>query len=171
MPKHKVLISLLALMVSFIFISDSAIGGQSIKFGPVVAGSINLGGDPLQGAVNVIVESAAATDSVTEAEMTGSFFIARFATGPMVYDLPTAVVGENACFFDEEGDGITLVPLTGDRFILNGVTLDVLDTIDSPGVAGGAGTSPGSFICILAIDVDIWITLGRAHAWIDAGAE
>lgn len=41
MFKHKILISLLALVVSFVFVSTSAISGQSIKFGPVVGGGVS----------------------------------------------------------------------------------------------------------------------------------
>ncbi len=146
-------------------------GGSPALSVASMTGSLDLGTGTIQGAVNLVIEAGAATDSPTASEMSGSFFIASYATGPMVYDLPTAVAGENACFYDEEGDGITLVPNASDLINLDGTPLDVIDTIDSPGVAGGAGTDPGSFICVLAIDATTWITVGRSGTWIDAGAE
>jgi hypothetical protein len=134
-------------------------------------GSINLGAGTIEGSVNTIIETTGATDSLSATEVAGSFLIAAYTTGPMVYDLPTAVVGENACFYDREGDGITIVPNTSDRFILDGVDLTAPFTIDSPAVVGGAGTGKGDFICILAIDAEFWMTVGRSGAWVDGGAE
>jgi hypothetical protein len=125
----------------------------------------------ITGGIAVVVESAAATDVLAATETVGKMFIASYATGPMDYTLPDVSIGLSACFYDEEGDGITIDTNASEIIILDGTALTGGYAIDSPGVAGGAGTDPGSFVCLLGISATQWITLGRSGTWIDGGAD
>lgn len=107
----------------------------------------------------VTVETAGATDVLTVAEMDDGMFIASFATGPMVYTLPAVTAGQSACFYDEEGDGITIDLDASDVINLNGTPQAAGVSIDSPAAAGDS-------ICVLGIDTTTWITLNRVGTWI-----
>lgn len=85
MPNHKILISLLALLVSFVFVSDSARGGQTIKFGPVVGG---IAGRLIDNDSNGLYESAYLWD----ADGDGSFKVT--CTAKDAPDLACKVAGE-----------------------------------------------------------------------------
>jgi hypothetical protein len=74
--------------------------------------------------------------------------------------------GMSACFYDLATTGADLIivdPAAGDNFVLDGTALSNGDELESP-------ADPGDFICILAIDADTWITLGRSGTWIDGDA-
>jgi hypothetical protein len=117
----------------------------------------------ITGAISVIVESSGATDVLVATETVGKMFVASYATGPMVYTLPDVSIGLSACFYDEEGDGITIDVNGSEIIILDGTPLTGGYTIDSPGAAG-------DFVCVLGISATQWITLGRSGTWVDGGA-
>ena len=51
-----------------------------------------------------------------------------------------------------------------DTIVLDGTALTAGNAIDSPGTAG-------DFMCLLAIDATLWLSLGRSGTWVDGGAD
>lgn len=118
-----------------------------------------VAGGTLLGLVNVIVDATTA-DTVTAAEMNGSFFHYT-NTGAVTITLPIPVSGMSGCFYDNSATGIlTINPVDGvDTITLDGTTQAAGVDIDSAG-------AKGDFICLIATGVDTWLTLERSGTWI-----
>jgi hypothetical protein len=78
--------------------------------------------------------------------------------------LPAAVAGMNACFIDFDTTAILTIDIDGaDQFLLGSTALAAGNTVDSPG-------DLGDFICVLALDAQYWMVLGKQGTWVDGGA-
>lgn len=117
----------------------------------------------IQGEVSVQINGTSSSTLVA-LQMLGAAYYYTGASGHDV-TLPGAEAGLNACFYDANGGGvITLDAAAGDTIWLDGVSVGAADAIDSAG-------NRGDFLCLLGIDTDTWVTLGRSGTWVDGGAD
>jgi hypothetical protein len=151
-----------------IAIISTGITGADIATDPVIevdgmTGDLDLGAGTVQGSVL----SNVTTGTSMTPDMHGEMHYADPAdeTTLTTYNLPSAVVGMNACFYDNGngavGGGTGLVninPNTGDRIVLDGTAGTAAISIESSG-------PDGEFVCLHALDAEYWIVLGKSGTW------
>jgi hypothetical protein len=127
----------------------------------------------VSGGIKVVVSVGA--DTPAAVELRGAAHIAAHTTptSNLVYTLPDIATilttsnedGASACFYDNGAGagGVRITPAGGDSILLNGTSGAAGEAIDSPGVDGDGAN--GDYICLLAIDTDTWISLGRSGDW------
>jgi len=142
---------------------SSSTGVTALNMGSI--GLVSTGS--ILGAIN-LVTTTDGTESPTAAQMYGTMFIADHATATSdtVYTLPAAAAGMSACFYDNGGGtgGVQIDVDGSDVILLYGAAASAGEAINSPGVAGDGVN--GDFICLVAIDVTNWVTMGGSGTWV-----
>lgn len=127
---------------------------------PAAAGTILTNTTPFD-----VVTPVLNTAALSQAQVTNGRLVVDLAGG-VEFDLPTAVSGLEACFYDNNGDtGILLHANTGDDMRLpDGTLIGVANKMIST-----SANVIGDFMCILAISDALWVPLENQGTWTDGG--
>ena len=137
---------------------DGAFTASSVASDGAVSGTTGTFTGELTGMLDINIDANGETLDATLAR--GTLFVNT--TQANTYNLPTAAVGYNVCFYSSSAHVITVHPYSGDKIWYGATDLTADNTIDSPGAVG-------DYACFVAINADEWLTLGQSGTWVDGG--
>jgi len=138
--------------------TDTALGTLTANL--AMGGFEITGAGPIAGGVNVI--NVGETTTLSVEQCLGSLCLVTGAYTVVLPAVSTVAEGANVTVYSTGTNVIKVHPGLGDRFILDGVSLDDDHMLDSPGAAG-------DYVTVIKDSAAGWIVIGRSGVFIDGG--